>query len=91
MARVAAALELLSPNMIPLSAGVYPKIFCVTQAEIHLLAQGQDYHRYGDMTASRPLKMPLKSTSMPTPMRKTGMKMEFPTNSVLFMRGRCGG
>ena len=86
-ARVAAAEALLSPKIMFLSFFFIPKIFWVANAPIHLLPMATTVIIAATLRACPPVKSALTSISIPTPMRKYGMNIAFPTNSSLFISG----
>jgi len=87
---VAAACELVRPKIILRSSFVYPKLFWVSQAGMNLPASATRVITMATITVSR-LTNARKSISIPTPMRKNGMKIAFPTKSMRFIKGDVRG
>ena len=90
-AKVAAADALLRPKTIFLSFPVIPKIFCEMNAPIHLLPTATSVIIIATFRVEPPEKRAFTSIIIPTPIRKYGIKIAFPTNSNLFISGdTCG-
>ena len=89
-ARVAAACALLKPKIISRSSLVYLNCFCVNQAARNLARVAIIVITTATLMVSK-LTKDLKLISMPTPIRKKGMKMAFPTNSTRFIKADVRG
>ena len=91
IARAPAAWASLSPKSMSPSWLLSFRIFRLQKAAIHFDKVPATTMTTTTKTGSVLSKRGLMLTSMPTPMRKKGMKMAFPTNSTRFISGPlCG-
>ena len=86
-ANVAAACEVLRPNMRLRSSDDMRYTFDTRNDAIHLPVSAVPTMTAATMSEPPPLKSTLTSIIIPTPMRKKGMKIALPTKSMRRMRG----
>ena len=88
---VAAACDVLNPNIRFRCVLLYPNIFCVIKAASHLVARAIAVNAPAIINAPDPFNNTRKSTSIPTLIKKKGIKIALPVNSIRFINGEvCG-
>src|SRR5690606_7827370 len=81
----------LSPKIIPPSALVKEKVFCVASEAKYFPPMETAIITDATLMVSKSLKKTLKSINIPTLMRKKGIKIALPTNSTRFINEEVRG